>query len=172
MSTDNQFLATEFKELSAEFLSKGFYFRLVMTDDLINQSEVRTRARDKVIHGDDKFFYGCSLAAPLQKRIDDLVREHKQAVLELVALSEEERTAMGIEITEDPKIKAYLITLTSCGMGFYISRRLNSPRDTRNQSKALTALTKRIDNITKDETKPELHMTRRRFVNLASISQK
>ncbi|MCY1288183.1 hypothetical protein D9M68_20420 [compost metagenome] len=172
MSTSNQFLADEFAALSKAFLSKGFYFRLIMTDDLINQGEVRQRARDKVVHGDDKFFYGCSLEKSLQKRVDDLVRVHKQDVLALVELSEAERTALGIEITEDPKIKAYLVTLTACGMGFYISRRVNAPREERGQSRAVSNLNKRIESYVNDEKKTDRTVTRRRFINLATLSQK
>jgi hypothetical protein len=171
MSEANQFLSEEFAALSKAFLSAGFYFRLVMTDDLSNQGEIRTRARDKVVHGDDKFFYGCALEKTLQKRVDDLVRNHKEAVLALVELSVEERTAVGVEIEEDTKIKAYLVTLTTCGMGFYISRRVNTPREERGLSKGVTNLNKRIESYVDAEKKADRVVGRRRFVNLAALSQ-
>lgn len=170
MKDDNQFLMGEFAALSQAFLSKGFYFRLIMTDDLVNQGEIRQRARDKVIVGDDKFYYGCSLEPSLQARVDNLVREHKDELLELINLAPEELSKYGVEVTLDEKLKAHLIILTSCGMGFYVSRRVNSHRETRPQSRALVNLSKRIETMAKDEV--HHHPNRRKFVNLASLSQK
>lgn len=161
-----------FQELNKYFLANGFYFRLIMSDDLINQGEVRQRAKDKVVQGDEKFFYGCSLPASIQDIVDNLVRRHKPDLLALVdGLTDEQRSEVGITVYDDIKIKAYLFVLDSCGMGFYVSRRCNIPRDQRQpRSPAMDKLKKRI-NSTAAENQHDRPKMRRQFVNLATIRQ-
>ena len=127
----SSFVLSEFAELGKYFLSQGHYHRLIMTDDVSNLGKVRERAMSKVVQGDEKFYFGCALADSIQNRVDTLVRFYKKEVLAIINLSDEEHAKIGIEIIDDEEMKATLVILTSCGMGFYIRRSPSIPREER-----------------------------------------
>lgn len=162
------------EKLNKFFLSNGFYHRLVMSDDLFALGEIRQRAKEKVHLGDDKFYYGCSLPPSIQGIVDDLVRHHKPALIEIIdTMTDEEREAIGLIVHDDERIKAHLFILSKCGMGFYVSRRSNVPRDQRKpHTPAIDTLKKRMEQNDDYRRSRADRPNRRQYVNLASVTGK
>lgn len=159
------------EELNAFFAEQKFTNRLIMTDDLMALGEIRRRAKEKIAVGDKQFYYGCSLPQRIQDIVDTLVRRHKVSLRAIINdLNDEERTALGLTVTDDPAIKCHLFILTASGMGFYVSRRSNVSRDQRQPHvPAIDLLKKRMEQNDDYRRARADHPNRRQFVNLASI---
>ncbi|QTH80304.1 hypothetical protein PA10_00104 [Pseudomonas phage pPa_SNUABM_DT01] len=131
-----QFVKDELKTLGETLLGLGYYFRLIMTDDIDSMTLIRERAKEKVSHASKKewgqeFYNGLCIGDALQERVDALVRQYKPEVLALIKGSREELDQLGIEVIEDKQQKANLLIFSCCGMGFFISERIHKPRDQR-----------------------------------------
>lgn len=171
----SNFVTDELEAIGKEFLGQGFYFRLIMTDDISNLHLIRQRAKDKVeVAGDNKFYYGCSLGPVMQKRIDDLVRNHKKALIALCVADDETQKECGIETSYDKEQRAHMVLITNCGMGFFVTEHKHVPREERQQRKTMAGLTSRVDAMKAEQAigQKDRHVTRRNFVNLATVNQR
>ncbi|MNI54603.1 hypothetical protein D3C76_376140 [compost metagenome] len=131
-----QFVQDELMALGTYFLSVGYYFRLVMTDDIDNMSIIRDRAREKKSHAAKKewgedFYHGLALSPEHQTRVDTLIRDYKPELLALVKGETTLHDAVAIEVIPDPEQKAYLVIFSTSGMGFFVSDRIHKPRELR-----------------------------------------
>lgn len=129
-------LRNELAAISESLLAGGYYFRLIMTDDILHMADIRTRAKEGMSpnpssKAKDNFFYGIALPDSLQTRVDSIVREHKSVLLDAIKHGGDLTNELGITFAFDKSQKAYLVQLKSCGMGFYISERIHTPRENR-----------------------------------------
>lgn len=146
LSQEQVILRNELQAIAEALLKGGFYFRLIMTDDILHMADIRQRAKDGMspnpnAKGKDNFFYGAALAQSLQDRIDAIVRASKPLLMDAVKggktdLLEE----YGITAAFDTTQKAYLVQFKNCGMGFYFSERIHTPRENRPKRMTLAAV--------------------------------
>jgi len=139
LTTAQVLLRDELLELGKALLKEGFYFRLMITEDISNLNDIRRRAKEGMSPNPDSrtkdnFFYGCALPPALQERVHRIVLDHKVALLDAVAQGYDMLDELGVTAAFDEVQKAYLIQLKSCGMGFYISQRISAPRPRRLKS--------------------------------------
>lgn len=129
-------LRTELQGIADALLKGGFYFRLIMTDDILHMSDIRVRAKEGLSpnpdsKAKDNFFYGAALPDALQEAVDQIVRSHKKVLLDIVTTNKHLLDEMGITAAFDMGQKAFLIQFKNCGMGFYLSERVHTPRHQR-----------------------------------------
>jgi len=162
-------LRDELAAIGAELLKGGFYFRLIMTDDLINMAEIRKRARESK----EQFFYGCALRDDFQRRIDGMTRKYRTTLIDAICAGKEMQDELGIEGVYDPAQKAYLVTLRSCGMGFYVSEFVRQSRQNRPKRMTLKDVAHQVTATpVKESTRSpkEQPVTRRKFTVIRTIS--
>lgn len=141
LDTREQAFRDKIAVLASEFLKGGYYTRLVMTDDIISVKDVHGRAKENK----DEFFYGIALPAEMQETVDNFVRVDKKVVLGLIEKGEEHLKLVGLEAEFDKTQKAYLVKISSCGMGFYISKQVHTPRHQRQKRITLSKLSEKLN---------------------------
>lgn len=135
-----QAVVDKLTELGRRFLKNGYYMRLIMTDDISSVKEIHTRAKETK----NEFFYGLALPNDMQAAVDDIVRKDKKPMMSLIDKGQEVLDAVGLSVEFDSVQKAYLVTIKSCGMGFYISRKVHTPRHKRQKRITLNKLDKAL----------------------------
>jgi hypothetical protein len=131
-----QYLKDELEAIGSDLRKTGVYFRLIMSDDIDNMHDIRDRAKAGLnwlgqVDKDNGFFYGLCVGTALQSRIDNLVRNYKPQLLEVIAGGEPNWDEFGIEVVEDKAQNANLILFKNCCSGFYVSERKHTPREDR-----------------------------------------
>jgi len=125
--------------LGATLRSDGIYFRLIMSDDIDNMADIRERAKAGLnwlgqVDKNNGFFHGIAVRPEVQDKIDDLVRNFKPQLLEVIDGGEPNWHEFGIDIYEDKAQNAYLVLFNQCCAGFYVSRRTHRPRHERKKT--------------------------------------
>lgn len=137
-----QQLKDELSAIGNDLRNDGVYFRLIMTDDIDNMADIRERAKAGLswlgkVDKENGFFYGQCIRQNLQDRIDNVVRNFKPQMLEVIDGGEPNWAEFGIDVISDPAQKAYLIIFNNCCAGFYLSVRVHTPRHERRQRTSL-----------------------------------
>lgn len=170
-------LKSTLASLGAALRSDGIYFRLIMSDDIKDMTDIRERAKARLnwLGKNDKdngFFHGITIRQELQDQIDYMVRNLKPQLLEVIDGGEPNWQEFGIEVVEDKKQDAYLILLSHCCAGFYVSRRQHTPREDRKKRTTLSdikhqASMKPVTSASKDQpvTRKRKFTTIRHHVN-------
>ncbi|MNB58720.1 hypothetical protein D3C87_363780 [compost metagenome] len=143
-----QQLKDELDAIGTGLRNDGVYFRLIMTDDIDNMADIRERAKAGLnwlgkVDKENGFFYGQCIRQNFQDRIDNLVRNFKPQLLEVINGGEPNWAEFGIDVIDDKAQKAYLIILNRCCAGFYLSERIHTPRHERRQRTSLQDVTHR-----------------------------
>lgn len=139
--TCEQAFSNKIAALASEFLKGGYYTRLVMTDDIISVKDIHMRAKENK----DEFFYGIALPAALQETVDNFVRVDKKVILGLIEKGAEQLKLAGLEAEYDKTQKAYLVKISKCGMGFFISKQVHTPREQRQKRITLSKLSEKLN---------------------------
>ncbi|MNP88999.1 hypothetical protein D3C85_13950 [compost metagenome] len=136
-----QDLADKLADLGREFLKEGYYQRLVVTDDILSFKDTHTRAKE----GGDEFFFGVTLPDRLQVVVDGFIRDDKERFIELIENDQAHHEEFGIAVEFDAIQQAYLVKIVGCGMGFFISKTVHTPRHLRPSRMTMGKLSKLLN---------------------------
>lgn len=104
-------LHRKLESLGEALLAANCTGRLIMTDDNIDPVLIRERATEEMAKHKDAFFFGIALPQHLQDEVDDIVRSHKQAFVNMVNSGAASALFTGLNIDRNNPNGVWLVTL-------------------------------------------------------------